>query len=230
MDAITIKMDAQYKELQSRAKQPTPDLDDDDMPISLPSNTQPNPRGSNSKAYQPLQARNEQCEFDIHERIGKSYNPPDNPDDQQNNSKNPINFDSDDEDDEPTPQQKTQPIKPVKETLLPKPYKPKISIDVIGEIFEEDFDALLDEGSKILHSIKGTLLKEEIFSKFDEFMAMSADENFESESDTKEPPFEKITINTEEPSFLPVIISSKLSAQNKSKLISVLKKHKEAFD
>nr|GEW90286.1 hypothetical protein [Tanacetum cinerariifolium] len=34
MDAMTIKMDAQYKELQSRAKQPTPDLDDDDIPIS----------------------------------------------------------------------------------------------------------------------------------------------------------------------------------------------------
>ncbi|GKE28512.1 hypothetical protein Tco_1443896 [Tanacetum coccineum] len=33
----------------------------------------------------------------------------------------------------------------------------------------------------------------------------------------------------EEPSFLPVIISSKLSTQNKSKLISVLKKHKESF-
>ncbi|GJR47624.1 hypothetical protein Tco_1315727 [Tanacetum coccineum] len=30
MDAMTIKIDAQYKELQSRAKQPTPDLDDDD--------------------------------------------------------------------------------------------------------------------------------------------------------------------------------------------------------
>ncbi|GKD77808.1 hypothetical protein Tco_1340429 [Tanacetum coccineum] len=89
-------------------------------------------------------------------------------------------------------------------------------------------------------------------------MAMSVDENSESESDTKEPPFEKITINTdykiktslkepptdlelkplpdnleyvflEEPSFLPVIISSQLSAQNKGKLISVLKKHKEAF-
>ncbi|GKE76970.1 hypothetical protein Tco_1543090, partial [Tanacetum coccineum] len=27
-------MDAQYKELQSRAKQPTPDLDDDDIPMS----------------------------------------------------------------------------------------------------------------------------------------------------------------------------------------------------
>nr|GFA11836.1 reverse transcriptase domain-containing protein [Tanacetum cinerariifolium] len=33
----------------------------------------------------------------------------------------------------------------------------------------------------------------------------------------------------EEPSFLPVIISSKLSTQNKNKLVSVLKKHKEAF-
>nr|GEU79915.1 hypothetical protein [Tanacetum cinerariifolium] len=34
VDAMTIKMDAQYKKLQSRAKQPTPDLDDDDMPMS----------------------------------------------------------------------------------------------------------------------------------------------------------------------------------------------------
>ncbi|GKB14881.1 hypothetical protein Tco_0848804 [Tanacetum coccineum] len=34
MDAMTIKIDAQYKELQSRAKQPTPDLDDDDMTVS----------------------------------------------------------------------------------------------------------------------------------------------------------------------------------------------------
>ncbi|GJT83464.1 reverse transcriptase domain-containing protein [Tanacetum coccineum] len=34
MDAMTMKMDAQYKELQSRAKQPTSDLDDDDIPMS----------------------------------------------------------------------------------------------------------------------------------------------------------------------------------------------------
>nr|GEU32982.1 reverse transcriptase domain-containing protein [Tanacetum cinerariifolium] len=34
MDAMTIKVDAQYKELQSRAKQPTPDLNDDDIPMS----------------------------------------------------------------------------------------------------------------------------------------------------------------------------------------------------
>ncbi|GKE54746.1 hypothetical protein Tco_1489902 [Tanacetum coccineum] len=63
------------------------------------------------------------------------------------------------------------------------------SIDVIDEILEEDFDDLLDEGSKILHSIEGTLLEEEIFSKFDEFMTMTADENSESESDTEEPPW-----------------------------------------
>ncbi|GKG07175.1 reverse transcriptase domain-containing protein [Tanacetum coccineum] len=30
------------------------------------------------------------------------------------------------------------------------------------------------EGSKILHSIEGILLEEEIFSEFDEFMAMTA--------------------------------------------------------
>ncbi|GJW79127.1 reverse transcriptase domain-containing protein [Tanacetum coccineum] len=132
------------------------------------------------------------------------------------------------------------------------------SIDVIDEILEEDFDTLLDEGSKILHSIEGTLLEEEIFAEFDEFMAMTADENSDSESDTEGPPFKKITINTdyiiktsieepptdlelkplpdnleyvflEEPSFLPVIISSQLSKEKKNRLIFVLKKHKQAF-
>ncbi|GKE48764.1 hypothetical protein Tco_1480022, partial [Tanacetum coccineum] len=90
-------------------------------------------------------------------------------------------------------------------------------------------------------------------------MAMTADENSESESDTEKPPFEKITINTdykiktsleepptdlelkplldnleyvflEEPSFLPVIISSKLSAQNKSKLEVVKKEIVKLLD
>ncbi|GKB06371.1 reverse transcriptase domain-containing protein [Tanacetum coccineum] len=111
------------------------------------------------------------------------------------------------------------------------------STDVIDEILEEDFNALLDKGSKILHSIKETLLEKEIFDEFDKFMAMTADENSDSESDTEDSPFKKITINTdykiktsleepstnlelkplpgnmeyvflEEPSFLPVIISS----------------------
>ncbi|GJZ50156.1 hypothetical protein Tco_0604346 [Tanacetum coccineum] len=132
------------------------------------------------------------------------------------------------------------------------------SIDVIDEILEEDLDALLDEGSKILHSIEGTLLEKEIFAEFDKFIAMIDDENSDSESDTEDPPFEKITINTdykiktsieepptdlelkplfdnleyvflEEPSFLPVILSSQLSKENKNRLISVLKNHKQSF-
>ncbi|GKE23583.1 reverse transcriptase domain-containing protein, partial [Tanacetum coccineum] len=122
------------------------------------------------------------------------------------------------------------------------------SINVIDDILEEYFDALLDKVSEILHSIEGTILEEKLFAEFDEFMAMTANENSESECDTKEPPFKKITFNTyykiktsieepptdlelktlpdnleyvflEEPSFLPVIISSQLSEENKNKLV-----------
>ncbi|GKE53188.1 reverse transcriptase domain-containing protein, partial [Tanacetum coccineum] len=56
---------------------------------------------------------------------------------------------------------------------------------------------LLDEGSEILPSIKGTILEEKVFAEFDEFIAMTIDENSESESDTEEPPFEKITFHTD---------------------------------
>ncbi|GJR83786.1 hypothetical protein Tco_0154571 [Tanacetum coccineum] len=70
------------------------------------------------------------------------------------------------------------------------------SIDIIDEILEEDFDALLDKGNKILHSIEGTILEEEIFSEFDKFIAMTKNENYDSESDEEEPKFKKITINT----------------------------------
>ncbi|GJY11292.1 reverse transcriptase domain-containing protein [Tanacetum coccineum] len=141
MDAMTIKMDAQYKELQSRAKQPTFDLDYDDIPIladkqygqpsgSLPSNTQPNPRGGNSKAYQPLQARNEHV--------------------------NAIFTRSD--------------------------YKIKTSLE------EPPMDLEL---KPLPDNLEYVVLEEQY--------------------------------------FLHVIISSQLSVQNKSKLVSVLKKHKEAF-
>ncbi|GJV21648.1 hypothetical protein Tco_1370668 [Tanacetum coccineum] len=72
---------------------------------SLPSNTQPNPKGSSSKPYQPPQAQNEHVNA-ISTRSGKSYDPPINPNDQQNDSETPINFDSDNEDIEPTPKHK----------------------------------------------------------------------------------------------------------------------------
>ncbi|GJU71119.1 reverse transcriptase domain-containing protein [Tanacetum coccineum] len=202
MDAMTLKMDALYKELQNHAKKTKPNLDEDDIPMSheeeakfmqtfcktrfyndyrnrdlnhdnwrsndretfmdlktqletvaknhqasiqnrktkfnrlvdkqsgrpsgsLPSNTQPNPKGHNSKAYQPPQSCNEHVNV-VFTRSGKSYNPLVNPNDQQNDSETPINFNSDDKDEESTPQPKTQNPKPVKETPLPKPYKPKI--------------------------------------------------------------------------------------------------------
>ncbi|GJS00944.1 reverse transcriptase domain-containing protein [Tanacetum coccineum] len=92
---------------------------------SIPSNTQPNPKGSSSKPYQPPQDQNEHVNV-VFTQSGKSYDPPDNPNDQQNNSETPINFDSNDEDQEPTPQPKPKISKPVKETPTPKPYKPKI--------------------------------------------------------------------------------------------------------
>ncbi|GJU72275.1 reverse transcriptase domain-containing protein [Tanacetum coccineum] len=106
-------------------------------------------------------------------------------------------------------------------------------IDVIDEILEEDFCALLDEGSKILHSIKGTLLEEEIFAEFDEFIAMTIKTSLEeppTDLELKPLPDNLEYVFLEEPSFLPVIISSQLSKEKKSKLISVLKKHKQAFD
>ncbi|GKC42416.1 hypothetical protein Tco_1060138, partial [Tanacetum coccineum] len=62
---------------------------------SLPSNTQPNLKGHNSKAYQPPQSRNEHVNA-VFTRSGKSYNPPVNTNDQQENSETPVNFDSDD--------------------------------------------------------------------------------------------------------------------------------------
>ncbi|GJV06046.1 reverse transcriptase domain-containing protein [Tanacetum coccineum] len=132
------------------------------------------------------------------------------------------------------------------------------SINVNDEILEKYFDALLGEGSKILYSIEGTPLKDKIFAGFDEIIATNIEENTESESDEEGTTFEKITFDTaykikislnepptelklkplpdhleytflEEHSFLPVIISSQLSEQNKTKLICVLKRHKQAF-
>nr|GEX00406.1 reverse transcriptase domain-containing protein [Tanacetum cinerariifolium] len=213
MDAMALKMDAQFKELQLMLKT-KPNLDDDDTPMS---------REEEAKFMQTFFIRVKQKQLNFRVEIKQMI----------------FNIDS----------------------AMKHSYSNDdtcFSIDVIDEILEENFDALIDEGSKILHSIKGTLLEEEIFFEFNEFMAMTADENSDSESDTEEPTFEKITINTnykiktsqeepptdlelkplldnreyvflEEPYFLPVIISSQLSKEKKNKLVSVLKKHKQAF-
>nr|GFA12852.1 reverse transcriptase domain-containing protein [Tanacetum cinerariifolium] len=128
--------------------------------------------------------------------------------------------------------------------------------------FPVDFVILeMEEDRKVpLIEEKSSIPSKEPFSKknFFEFMVMNADENSESESDNEEPPFEKITTNTdykiktsleeppmdlelkplpnkleyvflEEPSFLPLIISSKLSAQNKPNLYSSSKNIRKLF-
>ncbi|GJT05545.1 reverse transcriptase domain-containing protein [Tanacetum coccineum] len=246
---------------------------------SLPSNTQLNPKGHNSKAHQPLQSRNEHVNAiftrsaeNMLVEVGKFTFP--------------IDFIIlEMEEDSKVPLILGRPFLHTTDAVIRVKQKQLnlgvgtermifnidsamkhsysnddtyFSIDVIDEILEEDFDALLDEGSKILHYIEGTILEEEIFAEFDEFMAMTADENSDFESDTEDPPFEKITINTdykiktsleepptdlelkplpdnleyvflEEPFFLLVIISSQLSKEKKNKLIYVLKKHKQAF-
>ncbi|GJU25995.1 hypothetical protein Tco_1164616 [Tanacetum coccineum] len=292
MDAMTQKMDAQYKELQSKAKKTKPDLDEDNIPMS----------------------REEEAKF--MQTFGKThfYNDYRDQDSNRDNwrsnkrsSYNRDNYRSNTDDKSYDLQKQFNNFKKsqqstnafVKETIMDL----KTQLETIAknhqafiQNLETKFDRLADkqsgrpsgslpcntqpnpkghnskayqppqsrnehvnvaftrsdEGSKILHSIKGTLLEEEIFVEFDEFMAMTADENSDFESNTEEPPFEKITINTdfkiktslkepptdlelkplpnnmeyvflEEPSFLPVITSSQLSKEKKSNLYPSLK-------
>ncbi|GJR88509.1 reverse transcriptase domain-containing protein [Tanacetum coccineum] len=65
-------------------------------------------------------------------------------------------------------------------------------IEVGKFTYPADFVILeMEEDSKV------PLILEEIFAKFNEFMAMTADENSDSESDTEALPFKKININTD---------------------------------
>nr|GEX05230.1 reverse transcriptase domain-containing protein [Tanacetum cinerariifolium] len=164
MDAMTIKMDAQYKELQARAKQPTPDLNDDDMPMS---------REEEAKFMQNF-SENMLIE------VGKFTFPA-----------NFVILKM--EEDSKVPLILGRPLLHTADAVIRVKQKQLnlgvgtermifnidsvmkhsysnddtcFSIDVINEILKEDSDTLLDEGSKILHSIEGTLLEEEIFFEF----------------------------------------------------------------
>ncbi|GJW96993.1 hypothetical protein Tco_0178801, partial [Tanacetum coccineum] len=180
---------------------------------SIPSNTQPNPKGSSSKAYQPPQARNKHSEDEDEESTPQPRAQTPKP-----VKETPI----------PKPYKPKIPypqclrkekmeaqyaenmlVEVGKFTFLVDFVIPKMEEDVkalliLGIPFlytadavirvkqkqlnpgvEEYFDALLDEGSKILHSIEGTILEEKIFVEFDEFMGMTVDENSESDSNTE---------------------------------------------
>ena len=74
-------------------------------------------------------------------------------------------------------------------------------IDVIDEILEEDFDELLNEFNQLLYSVDGTILEDEVFAEYDQFMAMTVEDNDESSNDDdneeEETTFEKIVFDTE---------------------------------
>ncbi|GJR20073.1 reverse transcriptase domain-containing protein [Tanacetum coccineum] len=239
---------------------------------SLPNNTQPNPKGSSSKPYQPPQAQNEHVNVVFTRSVNPNYPLAENKLVQVGKFTFLADFVIlEMEEDSKVSLILRRPFLHTADAIIQIKQKQLnlgvgtermifhidfamkhsysnndtcFSIDVIDEILEEDFDALLDEASKILHSIKGTILEEKLFAEFDEFIAIIVDENSESESDTKEPPLEKITFNTnykiktsleelptdlelkplpnnleyvflKEPSFLPVIISSKFLKKTK---------------
>ncbi|GJV14252.1 reverse transcriptase domain-containing protein [Tanacetum coccineum] len=121
---------------------------------------------------------------------------------------------------------------------------------ILGRPFLHTADAVIRVKQKQLNLGVG--------SEQEDFDALLDEENTEPKINVEEIPFEKITFNIdykvkksleepptdlelkslpnhleyallEEPSFLPVIISSQLSKQNKKKLISVLKRHRQAF-
>nr|GEW44828.1 reverse transcriptase domain-containing protein [Tanacetum cinerariifolium] len=246
MDSMTIKIDAQYKELQSRTKQPTPDLDKDDMPMFREEEAKFMQTFCKTRFYNDYRDRDSNrdnwCSSGQNDYNRDNYRS--NTDDKSYDLQIQFN-------DFMKSQQSTNAF--VKDTFMDL----KNQLETFAKNHQASIQNLETKQRKqILHSIEGTILKEEIFSEFDKFIARVANENYDSESDEEEPKFKKITINTdykiktsleepstdlklkplpdnleyvflEEPSFLPVIISSQLSAQNKSKLVSVLKNIKK---
>nr|GEV74263.1 hypothetical protein [Tanacetum cinerariifolium] len=239
IDAMTMKMDAQYKDFQSRSKQPN--LNDDDIPMSREE------EGKFMQIFHRTYFYNDYRDPEM-PNYGKFLK-------ELVNNKHKIEqiyaaFPSNES--YAILQNKVPPkLGDLKSFLFPCNFNKAFSCKGLANLGGL---ANLDKGSEILHSIERTILEEKLFAKFDDIMAMTTDENSESESDTEEPPFKKITFNTdyniktsleeppmnlelkplpdnlkyvflEEPSFLYVIISSQIFYENKNKLVFVLKKH-----
>nr|GEY33788.1 hypothetical protein [Tanacetum cinerariifolium] len=131
MNAMTLKMDAQYKELQTHARKTKPDLNEDDIPMS---------REEEAKFMQTF--RKTHFYNDYFDRDLNRDNWCLNERSSYNTEK--YRFDTND-----------------KPYDLQKQFNDFMQshMDVIDEILEEYFDALLDEDSKILHFIEGTFLR-----------------------------------------------------------------------
>ncbi|GJT43509.1 reverse transcriptase domain-containing protein [Tanacetum coccineum] len=191
MDAMTIKMDAQYKELQSRAKQPTPDLDNDDIPMSPDLGVSINlmPYSLYAKlsleTLKPTKMSIRLADQSFKYPVGIAKN--------MLVEVGKFTFLADFvilemEEDSKVPLILGRPFLHTADAVIRIKHK-QLNLRVgtermifnidsaikhsysnddtyfsIDEILEEYFDALLDEGSKILYFIEGTILEEEIFS------------------------------------------------------------------
>ncbi|GKA17988.1 hypothetical protein Tco_0697825 [Tanacetum coccineum] len=129
-------------------------------------------------------------------------------------------------------------------------------MDVIDEVTEEELDALLDDSEPFL-STSEKINETSLDKEFKEFMAFDIEEIPEQEEEVKDkfeelPLEEKLRIKSsiqdpptdldmkplpkhleyaflEKDSLLPVVISALLKDDEKKRLASVLKNHKEAF-
>ncbi|GJS27298.1 reverse transcriptase domain-containing protein [Tanacetum coccineum] len=155
---------------------------------SLSGNTQPNPRGNNSKAYQPPQSRNEHVNVVFTRSADLCA------------SINLMSY--------------SLYAKLSLETLKPT----KMSVRLADRSFQYPVGIA-----------ENMLVEVGKFTFLADFVILEMEEEIKVPLIWGRPFLHTADAIIREPSFLPVIISSQLSAQNKSKFVSVLKKHKEAF-
>ncbi|GJX47615.1 reverse transcriptase domain-containing protein [Tanacetum coccineum] len=124
-------------------------------------------------------------------------------------------------------------------------------MDVIDEITEDELDALLDDSKPFLNTSE-KISETPLDKEFDEFMSGNVQEDEVKDDFEELPPKDELRIRTsiqdpptdlemkplpkhleyaflEENSLLPVVISALLEQNEKERLVSVLKNHKEAF-
>ncbi|GKD68459.1 reverse transcriptase domain-containing protein, partial [Tanacetum coccineum] len=124
-------------------------------------------------------------------------------------------------------------------------------MDVIDDIIEDELDALLD-GSKPFLNTSEKISETPLDKEFDEFMSKNVQEDEIKDDFEKLPPEDELRIRKsiqdpptdlemkplpkhleyaflEENSLLPLVISALLEQNEKERLVSVLKNHKEAF-
>ncbi|GJR42795.1 hypothetical protein Tco_1310898 [Tanacetum coccineum] len=124
-------------------------------------------------------------------------------------------------------------------------------MDVIDEITEDELDALLDDSKPFLNTSE-KISETPLDKEFNEFMSGNVQEDEVKDDFEELPPKDELRIRTsiqdpptdlemkplpkhleysflEENSFLPVVISALLEQNEKERLVSVLKNHKEAF-